>query len=141
MNRVLIDTDVVSYLFKNDTRSELYRSVLLGKLILLSFMTVAELHYGAVKDSWGSERQKKLRDWIRNNFVVVPYNDELCREWARVRCESESCGRPISHADAWIAATASLLQIPLITHNAKHFEVLSCVRVLTVQDAELFPDG
>lgn len=40
---VVVDTDVVSYLFKSDTRAQLYRPLLMGKLPLISFMTLAEL--------------------------------------------------------------------------------------------------
>lgn len=30
-------------------------------------------------------------------------------------------GRPIAAADAWVAATALHLGVPLITHNRNHF--------------------
>jgi tRNA(fMet)-specific endonuclease VapC len=41
---VIVDTDVVSYLFKGDTRAEAYRQHLRGKTLAISFMTVAELY-------------------------------------------------------------------------------------------------
>ena len=37
MDSVVIDTDVLSYLFKQDTRGELYRPHIDGKLGVLSF--------------------------------------------------------------------------------------------------------
>lgn len=43
MSDVVLDTDVLSYLFKRDTRARSYRPHLLGKTIYVSFMTVAEL--------------------------------------------------------------------------------------------------
>ena|SRR5215831_7090039 len=43
MEFAVIDTDVVSYLFKGDTRGDLYQPHLDSKLGVLSFMTVAEL--------------------------------------------------------------------------------------------------
>ena len=43
MDAALVDTDVVSFTFKRDTRHHLYRPHLDGKLLSLSFMTVAEL--------------------------------------------------------------------------------------------------
>lgn len=45
MNAV-VDTDVVSYTFRRDTRAAFYKSRLIGYSAILSFMTVAEL------DSW-----------------------------------------------------------------------------------------
>lgn len=40
---VIVDTDVVSYLFKGDTRGDLYEPHLVGALTAISFMTLAEL--------------------------------------------------------------------------------------------------
>jgi hypothetical protein len=42
MEFVVIDTDVISYIFKGDTRGEMYRPHLDNRLGVLSFMTVAE---------------------------------------------------------------------------------------------------
>jgi tRNA(fMet)-specific endonuclease VapC len=40
---IVVDTDVLSYLFKGDTRGDLYRPHLDGQVLLISFMTLAEL--------------------------------------------------------------------------------------------------
>jgi predicted nucleic acid-binding protein len=50
MIRLLVDTDVVSFLFKNHSAGKLYDSVLAGNTLMLSFMTVAEL------DRWVIQR-------------------------------------------------------------------------------------
>jgi tRNA(fMet)-specific endonuclease VapC len=50
---------------------------------------------------------------------LVPYDDETCRTWAKI---TTIPGRPMSHPDAWIAATAVRHRVPLVTHNRKHFE-------------------
>jgi tRNA(fMet)-specific endonuclease VapC len=43
MNTVLLDTNIVSYLFKGDTRSALYEPHLLNRELAIAMMTVAEL--------------------------------------------------------------------------------------------------
>jgi tRNA(fMet)-specific endonuclease VapC len=43
MNTVLLDTNIVSYLFKRDTRAVLYAPHLLNKELAIAIMTVAEL--------------------------------------------------------------------------------------------------
>jgi tRNA(fMet)-specific endonuclease VapC len=43
MTIVLLDTKVVSYLFKGDTRATTYAPLLEGHRLAISFMTVAEL--------------------------------------------------------------------------------------------------
>lgn len=43
MNILLIDTDIVSFVLKGDSRSQKYEPILQGHQLALSFMTVAEL--------------------------------------------------------------------------------------------------
>lgn len=44
---VVVDTDVISFLLKDDTRVQAYRPHLQDKTLVLSFMTVAELYQWA----------------------------------------------------------------------------------------------
>ncbi len=43
-DRLVVDTDVISFLFKRDTRAKLYEPHLSGRQLVISFMTVAELY-------------------------------------------------------------------------------------------------
>jgi predicted nucleic acid-binding protein len=45
MNLVLVDTDVVSFHFKNDPRAEPHIAEWAGKTLVVSFMTLAELQF------------------------------------------------------------------------------------------------
>lgn len=49
MPGVVLDTDVVSFLFKEDTRARLYLRYLRGQDRFISFMTLAELDYWAAR--------------------------------------------------------------------------------------------
>jgi predicted nucleic acid-binding protein len=40
---VVVDTDVISFLYKGDTRGALYKPHLDGQFMFISFMTLAEL--------------------------------------------------------------------------------------------------
>jgi tRNA(fMet)-specific endonuclease VapC len=60
MAAVVVDTDVVSYLFKRDTRARLYRRHLLGQERIVSFMTLAELDQWAARSRWGASRRAAL---------------------------------------------------------------------------------
>lgn len=53
--------------------------------------------------------------------MIAPYNRELYRRWAEVTVAAERRGRRIDCADAWIAATALLYGVPLVTHNRPHY--------------------
>jgi len=117
---VIVDTDVVSFLFKGDTRAEAYRQHLQGKTLAVSFMTVAELYRWAYVRGWGEQKLARLEARL-HRYVVVPYDHELCRRWAQICAERQRLGRPISVQDAWIAATALCHGCPLVTHNRDDF--------------------
>lgn len=130
MDYVILDTDVCSFLFKRDSRSEYYRPHLIGRTPCLSFQTIAELYQWAEINGWGQNRRTQLDKWLPN-FVILPYDNETAQSWARIRAERRRQGQPISTADAWIAACALRYDCPLITHNAGDYQNISQLTVIT----------
>jgi tRNA(fMet)-specific endonuclease VapC len=129
LDAVLVDTDVVSFLLKDDTRAEAYRPRLTDKTLVLSFMTVAELYQWAYRRNWGEKRLAWLEERL-HAFVIAPYDNELCRQWAVICVERQRLGRPISVQDAWIAATAIRHNVPLATHNRQDFDGITGLTLL-----------
>lgn len=129
MAAVVVDTDVVSFLFKLDTRAEAYKPHLRGKLLTISFMTVAELDRWAIARSWGEARRQQLEAHLRR-FIVYHYDRALCRTWAQVSDGARRAGKPIECADAWVAAVAVLHGLPLVTNNADHYAGVSGLQVM-----------
>jgi|SRR6185437_981449 predicted nucleic acid-binding protein len=113
---VVVDTDVVSYLFKNHPTAIHYLPDLANRTPIISFMTLAELDRWAIQANWGQDRCHRLREYT-DRFAILPYNRDLCAKWAEVTVAAQLRGRRIDCADAWIAATALLAGVPLITHN------------------------
>lgn len=130
MSRVVVDTDVVSFLFKRDSRAEQYRPLLIGNELVISFMTLAELYRWALARHWGQERTARLEVHLRS-FAIHPFDTGLCKVWASVSHGAQARGRPIAMADAWIAATAVLHGIPLVTHNRSHYDGVPGLQILT----------
>jgi tRNA(fMet)-specific endonuclease VapC len=110
----VVDTDVVSMLFKGDSRAHNYRAYITGRLLGISFMTLAELDRWSLDRSWGTGRKAELETYLRK-FTILPATRDLCSLWAKVSWEARKKGRPIQTADAWIAASALYYQVPLIT--------------------------
>ena len=123
MNAALVDTDVVSFLFKGDTRAVAFRKHLTGRLLGISFMTLAELERWPLERAWGPVRKRELTQHL-THYTLLPAHRELCRLWADVSFEAKRQGRPIETADAWIAASALYYQVPLITNNRNDYSMV-----------------
>lgn len=120
MSNVLVDTDIVSYLFKSHSIAFQYLPDLTNQTPFISFMTMAELDRWVLEARWGDIRRKRLLEYL-DAFTVFPYDRALCTKWADVTVAAQSRGRRIECADAWVAATALLCDAPLITHNRSEY--------------------
>ncbi len=130
MTTVIVDTDVASFLLKGDTRAELYRPRLQGKTLALSFIPVAELYQWAYVRNWGVRKLTRLEEQL-HRYVIVPFDNQLCKQWARVCVQRRRLGRPISVQDAWVAATALRHGCYLVTHNREDFSDIAGLEVIS----------
>ena len=119
---VIVDTSVVSIIHNQDYRASYYEQRLAGRRNFVSFQTLEELWFGAHKSNWGPRRQAKLAEHL-NQYQVVWASDELVRISARLRSDRRSVGRGLKSADAWIAATAILLECPLAAHDGDFADI------------------
>lgn len=131
MNVILLDTNIVSFIFKGDSRATEYALHLQGKHLAISFMTVAEMYQWAAIRQWGTRRIKQLEQTLMSNYTVLSFDIALCQKWGEVRAKRRAMGKPISPEDAWVAATALQYDLPLVTHNPKDFEGISGLEVIT----------
>jgi predicted nucleic acid-binding protein len=120
MEACVVDTDVLSYMFNNSPVAQLYRRHLTGNLLIISFMTLAEIRLGMLQAGWGTRRTAVMDAYLKQFVLYMPDSD-LCHRWAEVVYSERTSGRVISAQDAWIAATAIQNGAPLITHNRRHF--------------------
>jgi predicted nucleic acid-binding protein len=135
-DRVLIDTDVISFLFRGDTRIERYRQYLDGSQLSVSFMTIAELDRWARERNWGTRRRTELEVYL-SQFSVYLVDRHLCGWWADVTDNARRVGRPIQTGDAWIAATAVAHRLPLVTHNGSDYIGVGGLMLLTEPDVQV----
>jgi predicted nucleic acid-binding protein len=130
MNAAVVDTDVISMIFKGDTRALAYRPHLVSRLLGISFMTLAELERWSLERDWAQRRKQQLAEHL-TRYVVLPVNRELCSKWAEVSFAAKRKGRPIQTADAWIAASALYYEVPLITNNRGDYSAVEGLVLLT----------
>jgi predicted nucleic acid-binding protein len=93
----------------------------------------------------GAKRRASVEQRIKA-AVVVPYDLDLCREYAKVKAETTKKGLTIPANDLWIATCAIRHSLPLITHNLKHFENIPHLNIISEanrpskpQTGSLFP--
>jgi predicted nucleic acid-binding protein len=127
---VILDTNIVSYLMRGGELAKAYLPHVQDKLLAIAFITVGEMYFGAEKGNWGTPKRRRLERELRN-FVVIPYDHEIARCYGRLVAARQRAGSPISPNDAWIAACAVRHAVPLLTHNAKHFDGIRGLSVMT----------
>jgi tRNA(fMet)-specific endonuclease VapC len=130
LNEILVDTDVVSYILNRHPLAPVFEKLLIGHTPMISFMTVAELYRGALKKNWGERRIAELETRVRQ-FAVVPYSLQVCIAYAQICNLAERKGHPVAIGDAFIAACALSLGIPLMTNNRRHFQGIEGLRVVS----------
>jgi predicted nucleic acid-binding protein len=95
-------------------------------------MTLAEMRQGALDANWGQRKRDVLETYLAD-FSVLHSDSLLCSTCAAVRSESTRKGRPISSADAWIAATALVLSAPLVTNNPKDYRYVDGLQLVSAE--------
>lgn len=131
-NRRVVDTNIISYIYKKDTRGPLYVPHLHGHDLILSFQSLAELDVWALKANWGTRRKAELRAFVAP-YTLIYADERIVERYAFARHESLKVGRILNPADAWIAATALALRAPLVTHNASDFAGIPGLNIITEQ--------
>ncbi len=130
---VVVDTDAFSFLLGNRPQASAYPGLLRGKVAAVSFVTVAELRFGALAADWGDRRTKELEDKLRK-LLTLPYDDRLASLWARLKHDARKNGHPLGQPehsnDLWIAASGVYYEAPILTGNVRHFAGLPTVRVI-----------
>lgn len=126
----VVDTDVVSFLFKSHTLAPAYQAILAGRQLAVSLITLAEIEYGMEVKNWGANRRDLMRRFLGRFTPLFP-DVETARLWARIKSAREKKSRPITFADTWIAAAALQLNAPLVTHNARDYADIQNLVVLT----------
>ncbi len=130
MRTLLLDTDVASFLFRKDPIGDSYAKLVAGNRLAISFQTVGEMALWAKLKNWGTRKTSELAQHI-GSFLLLPFSTSIAYIWADVVFECLSIGRPISIADAWIAACARHYNLPLVTHNRKDFEMVEGLEVIS----------
>jgi predicted nucleic acid-binding protein len=94
--------------------------------LFLSVITVAELHFGVERLVPGA-RRNKLDAWVREELTerfvgrILPVDEGVAAIWGQVLAYSETQGRRMNLMDCFLAATAKVHNLTLVTRNRGDF--------------------
>ena len=126
---ILLDTNVLSELMRADPNPhvEQWLGSQPDASIFTSAITEAELRYGAALLPSGKRRSAltaEIEAMLRDDFGgrILPFDSLAAQVFAVLASERRQTGKPISQADAQIAAVARSRGAALATRNASDFE-------------------
>ena len=126
---VVVDTSVVFILFRQDSEKyDYYQNALANYELVISFQTLEEVLYNAYTANWGNRRIRELTDYLASLRLICANQRLVCIS-AQIRSETRAIGRELGRADAWIAATALMLDCPLAADNGD-FEVVPSLTLI-----------
>jgi toxin FitB len=132
--RFLLDTNAVSEWVKPRPNQGVIRWMesVDEDVVFLSVISLAELRYGVERMAAGARRHR-LEAWLREELLlrferrILPVDPNVAEAWGITVAQAESVGRPTSAMDAFLAATAEVYHLTLITRNVSHFPALRAV--------------
>jgi len=117
---VVIDTMIAGALISRRPLAAQYGIHVAGRPLVISFVTVAELRFGALKANWGEARRDDLESRL-SSLTVVSSDSDLADTYAELRVACQRLGHGLHakdhEADRWIAATAIRFGLTLISHD------------------------
>jgi len=82
MARLVVDTDVASFVFKwRPEFAPKYVAMMRGSELVVSFLTLAEMRQGALDANWGPHKRGMLETYLAD-FSVLHSDSLLCSTWA-----------------------------------------------------------
>ena len=119
----IIDTDVCIDLMRKraDIIDKIQR---LDADLFLTFMSLSELFYGAYFSSRKEYQLGVIKAFIQEFTILTP-NISSSELFGLVKANLRKEGQLIEDADLLIASIAIGHNLPLITHNTKHFDRLA----------------
>ena len=133
----LLDTNVVSEWMKPlpNPGVAAWVATLTESEIFLSVVSVTELRYGIERMPAGV-RRKRLEEWLVEELLprfdgrTIPVDLAIADVCGKLVARSEAKGPPLEPRDAFIAATAEVYGLTLVTRNVSDFQATP-VAILT----------
>lgn len=116
---ILLDTDICIHILRGNNKLIEERRKYPDQ-VAVSFMTVAELYFGAEKSA-NPTKNRSLIEQLLLTLVVINSDNQIMHRFGMLKASLEGLSIPLADADLLIAATAVEKCNLLVTGNIKHF--------------------
>jgi tRNA(fMet)-specific endonuclease VapC len=124
---ILLDTDVCIEILRGNKKVIKKRTEHEDN-VAISFMTIAELYYGAEKSGYSNSNIALVDEFLFSVIIIMPDIDIL-KMFGKLKANLEREGKVIPDADLFIASTALARCNMLITGNKDHYERISGLKI------------
>ncbi len=124
---ILLDTDVCVEILRGNKKVVQKRAEYPGE-VAISFMTVAELYYGAEYSEYPIEN-KILVEKFTMTVSVIHSDVPILKRFGELKSGLKKKKILIPDADLFIGATALEKSEALVTGNSKHFERIAGLKI------------
>jgi len=124
---ILLDTDVCIELLRGNAKVIDKRQGYEEK-VAISFMSVAELFYGAEKSDNSRENSRLIEEFFIT-IEIIHSDLEILRKFGELKAILGNAGNILADADIFIAATTLAKCNMLITGNVNHFKRIEELRI------------
>ena len=97
--------------------------------LALTSISVAELMHGAFRSNRVEENITRL-EVLLSAVVILPFEEYAARRFGLLKSELETQGSPLADLDLQIASIALENDLPLVTHNQRHFSKIEELQLL-----------
>jgi predicted nucleic acid-binding protein len=133
---IILDTNVLSELMKPEPAASVmaWADQLSAEAVAITAMNEAEILHGIARLPDSQRKQQLQRSWSSLvaevlQLPVLPFNSAAAHWYAALVSHRERMARPISTADAVIAATALAHDGQLATRNTAAFDALGLLLI------------
>ena len=132
----LLDTNLISEWLKPEPNTGVvaWTAAADEDRLFISVVTLAELRHGIDRLATG-RRRERLNSWLQHDLPerfgdrVLPVTRDVADVWGRIVAKCEALGRPFGVLDAFIAATAHVHDLAVVTRNESDFESATAIVV------------
>jgi predicted nucleic acid-binding protein len=100
-------------------------------MLFVSAITLAELRFGIERLAPGA-RRNSLELWLRESLIerlglrLLVVDSAIAAEWGTLQAQTQARGRRMNTMDCFLAATARVHQLIMVTRDVDHFSSVGC---------------